>query len=205
MTVFSLANACDLEHFSNNTKTTNENYENMNYNAPVVPMPTDPPGGQHFGDTSYQWPSTSNAVRDMTTRNVNSGTFNPTVGSDSQGWGDVNFGQDYWGGQQDTYNFQNNMLNDNQPQGGNNFQMIMPGMRPQGAQMPTSRAHIMQKEDFNGRPKMRKPEKPAEPEYPEPDFPEQKMKHDQKNVWIVLVILFIILAGIILYKSKYFG
>jgi len=205
MTLFSLANACDLEHFSGNTKLdSQENFKMPEYNAPVVPMPTDPP----FSNTNYQWPSNDAAIKSMTNNNPNGSTYQQMVGQDSQGWGTTNFGNNYWEGNTSNYSFDNKLLNDNlvanQFGGGGG---MGPNMRPQSAYMPTSRAHIMQGEDFNGRPKGQMPKKVqvevVKEEEPEIPFPKEKMITDQKNVWIALVILLIIVVFYVMYKTKY--
>ena len=35
-----------------------------------------------------------------------------------------------------------------------------------------------------------------------PDFPKDKIKSDQKNVWIALIILFIVVGFIVMHKTK---
>jgi len=211
MTIFSLGSACDLEHFSSNTKLENESNENSNYQAPVVPMPTDPPT---FGNTNYQWKSDGSAIQGMTNRNFGSNTFNPSVGKDSQDWGNVNFGPDYWGENTDSYSFNNKLLNNNL--NANKFksdgpEMVMPGMKPVGAFMPPARTHFVKTEDMNGRDvKMRRPPQqkqpiivlPPEPELP--DYPADKIEKDTKNLWFFLIILLIIVVGSIMYKTNYF-
>ena len=93
MTIFSLGNACDLEHFTVNTKL--ENFDMPQINAPIMPMPTDPP----FGNTKYQWKSDSAVARDMTTRMSLGGTYQPEVDQYSRDFGTFqNYGNDYWGG-----------------------------------------------------------------------------------------------------------
>ncbi len=213
MTIFSLGNACDLELFSSNTKLIQENFENKendyNYNsAPVVPMPTDPP----FPNTNYTWKSESSAVQQMTTRG-GSNTFQPSVGSDSQGWGNVNFGPDYWGEGNDNYSFKNKLLNNSSSNRfiPNNVEEVLPNARPQGAYMPPARAHIVQNEDMNGRDKRvkklvvpKKIELPEEPEIILPPFNSQKIEEDQKRLWFFLIAVLIVIVGTIMYKTNYF-
>lgn len=202
MTIFSLGSACDLEHFSSNTKLdSQENFESPNFYSPVVPMPTDPP----FNNTNYTWPSESAAVRDMTTRSTHSNTFQPTVGQDSQGYGNINFGPDQWGGNRDEYSFKNKLLNNSAT---NN--MVGPGMKPQGTYMPPTRSHIVSNEDMNGRDKRVKVKK----EVPKvvvqeelvvyPEYDSDKVEKDTKNLWFFLIIILIIVIGSVLYKAKYF-
>jgi len=221
MTIFSLGNACDLETFSNNTKLDNlENFEMKTINSPVVPMPTEPP----FGDTKYQWKSDSAVARDMTTRDAHSNTFKPNVGQDSMEWGNVqNYGGDYWGGNTDTYNYNNNLLKHNetanqfQPDGQNGGQQVMmPNMKQQGSYMPPARDGFVQKEDFNGRDiekvKEMKIAKLKEMEEKrrmmeimmEPQFPKDNMVSQQKNVWIALIVIFIVVIFALAYKGKLF-
>ena len=208
MTIFSLGSACDLEHFSNNTKLSPENLERNDYGSPVVPMPTDPPT---FNNTNYTWPSESSAVRDMTTRRPNSNTFQPSVGADSQDFGSVNFGPDYWGENTDKYSFSNKLLNNNL--NNNKFQsdsVVMPGMKPQGAYMPPARTHIVNNEDMNGRELKRRIKKVVMPKVEEvieddiPDFDVDKVEKDTKNLWFFLIILLIVVVGFVMYKANYF-
>ena len=207
MTIFSLGNACDLEHFSNNTKMNTENFDMPNYEAPVVPMPTEPPNPS-FGNTNYQWKSNSSAVQQMTNRG-NSNSFQPSIGRDSTEWGSVNFGQDYWGENTDSYSFSNKLLTNNMDNGkfqSDKPEMVMPNMRPQSTYMPPQRSHIVKNEDESGRPKRRKM-KPVveiveEPQYPELDI--NKIENDQKNVWIMLIAVLIIILGYIMHHSNYF-
>jgi len=219
MTIFSLGNACDLEHFSSHIKMDQENSEDNERRTPVVPMPTDPP----FQNTNYTWKSDSAAVKSMTSRNVNDNTFNPIVGGDSQGWGSVNFGPDYWGESSDEYSFKNKLLNNS---GSNSFQqqqyqpqqnqdVVMPGMRPQGAFMPTSRNHIVQNEDMGGRDKekvkqmMIKAMQNEEPVIEEPivyypKYNKDKVEKEQKNNWFYILALLIVIVGYVMYKTNYF-
>lgn len=206
MTIFSLGNACDLDHFSGNTKITNEGFD-VQYSAPVVPLPTDPPNPP-FGKTNYQWPSMNQATNEMTSYNSGQ-SFHPMTGSDSQGWGTASMGQDYWGEESDKWTSDNKLLNynlTNNQVAGNN--VIMPNMRPQATQMPTSRTQFMHHEDMNGRLKNPPVKKPPVAVVVEeealPAFPIDKIQADQKNTWTYLIILFIILIGTIMYRSKYF-
>lgn len=205
MTIFSLGNACDLEHFTNNTKVNNSNNEDFDmpkYQAPVVPFPTEPPNPA-FNNTKYQWKSDSAVAQDMTTY-PSTQTFHPMVGQDSQSWGSINFGADYWGGNTTDYSFDNKLLNNSSHDNQVGQGMVMPNMRPQNAHMPTSRSQFMQNEDFNGRPKGEMMKKQPPKVEPLPEFPYEKIMQDQKNVWTTLIILFIILIGTIMYRSKYF-
>ena len=211
MTIFSLGNACDLEHFTNNTKLESiEDFQMKSINSPVVPMPTDPP----FSDTNYQWKSESAVARDMTTRDSNSNTFRPAVGTDSQGWGTVqNYGGDYWGGNTVDYQYDNKLLNNNMQ--ANQFQSdgqdMMPNMRQQGAHMPPVRSHIVDKEDFNGRDKAamaearRRAMKPKVVEVVLPPFPKERIMSEQKTAWIAVIIAFLVVICTLMYKSRMFG
>jgi len=213
MTIFSLGSACDLEHFSNNTKLEQENFDMPNYQAPVVPMPTEPPNAQ-FGDTNYQWKSNSSAVQSMTKREMNSNTFNPSVGGGSQNWGSINFGPDYWGEGNDSYNFKNKLLNNSG--GGGAPDVVMPNMRPQSAFMPPSRGHIVQNEDMNGRDIDKKQKMKAmlqqailqkqqqENMVKFPPFNAEKIETDTKNLWFFMIFLLVIVVGSVMYKSNYF-
>lgn len=204
MTIFSLGSACDLEHFDGNNKISNEGFD-VNYSAPVVPLPTDPPN-QNFGNSNYNWKSNSYATQDMTTI-PNTQTFHPMVGQDSQSWGTVGFGQDYWGPNNDHWTSDNKLLNYNTTNNmvADNNTMVMPGMRPQGAQMPTSRVQFMKNEDMNGRAKNMQVKKvPVVQEEVLPEYPQEKIEGEQKSTWTYLIFLLLILIGTILYRSKYF-
>lgn len=215
MTIFSLGNACDLELFSSNTKLNQENFENKednyNYQAPVVPMPTEPP----FQNTNYTWKSESSAVQQMTTRGSNNHTFQPSVGSDSNGWGSVNFGPDYWGEGEENYSFKNKLLNNSSSNrfNSNEVENVMPNARPQGAFMPPARSHIVNNEDMNGRdtrakkrviPKKVEVEVEVEPEVVIPPYNSQKIEEDQKRLWFFILAALIIIIGTIMYKTNYF-
>ena len=200
MTIFSLGNACDLEHFSINTKMNQENFDMPEYQAPVVPLPTDPPN-KPFNNTNYKWKSNSAAAQQMTNRDMNQNTFNASVGRDSQDWGSVNFGPDYWEENTDSYSFNNKLLNETNG-------VVMPNMRPQSAFMPPSRSHIVNNEDMNGR-DLRKREKKVprvilEPPVIFPKFDATKIENDTKNLWFFLIVLLIVVVGSVMYKSNYF-
>jgi len=192
MTIFSLGNACDLEHFTGNTKL--ENFDMPQMNSPIMPMPTDPP----FGNTKYQWKSDSAVARDMTTRmslgGPNQASYQPEVGQYSREFGSFqNYGNDYWGDNTVNYEYDNKLLN-----APNNMQGMQaePGMRQQNVYMPPMRTENMEK----------KPAEVMKKKIVEivtlPDFPKDKMKSDQKNVWIALIILFIVVGFIVMHKSK---
>lgn len=189
MTIFSLGNACDLEHFTVNTKL--ENFDMPQINAPIMPMPTDPP----FGNTKYQWKSDSAVARDMTTRMSLGSTYQPEVDQYSREFGSFqNYGNDYWGGGNTVnYEYDNKLLN-----APNNMQGMQaePGMRQQNVYMPPMRTENMEK----------KPVEVMKKKIVEivtlPDFPKDKMKSDQKNVWIALIILFIVVGFIVMHKTK---
>jgi hypothetical protein len=191
MTIFSLGNACDLEHFTGNTKL--ENFDMPQINAPIMPMPTDPP----FGNTKYQWKSDSAVARDMTTRMSLGSTYQPEVDQYSREFGSFqNYGNDYWGGGNTVnYEYDNKLLN-----APNNMQGMQaePGMRQQNVYMPPMRTENMEK----------KPVEIMKKKIVEivtlPDFPKDKMKNDQKNVWIALIILFFVVGFIALHKTKIF-
>jgi len=190
MTIFSLGNACDLEHFTGNTKL--ENFDMPQINSPVMPMPTDPP----FGNTKYQWKSDSAVARDMTTRMSLGGTYQPEVDQYSREFGSFqNYGNDYWGGNTVNYEYDNKLLN-----APNNMQSAQaePGMRQQNVFMPPMRTENMEK----------KPVEVIKKKIVEivtlPDFPKDKIKNDQKNVWIALIILFIVVGFIVMHKAKMF-
>ena len=193
MTIFSLGNACDLEHFTGNTKL--ENFDMPQMNSPIMPMPTDPP----FGNTKYQWKSDSAVARDMTTRmslgGSNQASYQPEVEQYSREFGSFqNYGNDYWGGGNTVnYEYDNKLLN-----APNNMQGMQaePGMRQQNVYMPPMRTENMEK----------KPVEVMKKKIVEivtlPDFPKDKMKSDQKNVWIALIILFIVVGFIVMHKAK---
>jgi hypothetical protein len=192
MTIFSLGSACDLEHFTNNTKL--ENFDMPQINSPIMPMPTDPP----FGNTKYQWKSDSAIARDMTTRmslgGPNQASYQPEVDKYSREFGSFqSYGNDYWGGNTVNYEYDNKLLN-----APNNMQPTQaePGMRQQNVYMPPMRTENMDK----------KPVEIIKNKIVEivnlPDFPKDKMKSDQKNVWIALIILFIVVGFIVMHKSK---
>jgi hypothetical protein len=192
MTIFSLGSACDLEHFTNNTKL--ENFDMPQINSPIMPMPTDPP----FGNTKYQWKSDSAVSRDMTTRmslgGPNQASYQPEVDKYSREFGSFqSYGNDYWGGNTVNYEYDNKLLN-----APNNMQPTQaePGMRQQNVYMPPMRTENMDK----------KPVEIIKKKIVEivnlPDFPKDKMKSDQKNVWIALIILFIVVGFIVMHKTK---
>jgi len=242
MTVFSLGNACDLEHFSNNNKFGQENFDMPNYHAPVVPMPTEPPN-KPFENTNYNWKSDSAVAQGMTSRNMGNNSFKPSVGRDSQDWGSVNFGPDYWGESSDHYSFDNKLLNDNlnanqfesdgpemvmprdlggRPRDSGNMprDMVMPGMKPQNAFMPTSRGQFVQNEDMNGRDRasakkammlkrmamqqQQQQQQQAQRQIKLPAYNAEKIERDQKNLWFFLIALLIVIIGSIMYKTNYF-
>ena len=193
MTIFSLGNACDLEHFTGNTKL--ENFDMPQMNSPIMPMPTDPP----FGNTKYQWKSDSAVTRDMTTRmslgGHNQASYQPEVEQYSREFGTFqNYGNDYWGGGNTVnYEYDNKLLNaPNSMQG----MQAEPGMRQQNVYMPPMRTENMEK----------KPVEFIKKKIVEivtlTDFPKDKMKSDQKNVWIALIILFIVVGFIVMHKAK---
>jgi len=192
MTIFSLGNACDLEHFTVNTKL--ENFDMPQINSPIMPMPTDPP----FGNTKYQWKSDSAIARDMTTRmslgEGNQQSYQPEVDQYSRNFGSFqNYGNDYWGNNTVNYEYDNKLLN-----APNNIQATQaePGMRQQNVYMPPMRTENMEK----------KPVEIIKKKIVEivnlPNFPKDKIKSDQKNVWIALIILFIVVGFIVLFKAK---
>lgn len=190
MTIFSLGNACDLEHFTGNTKL--ENFDMPKMNSPIMPMPTDPP----FGNTKYQWKTDSTVARDMTTRMSLGGSYQPEVDQYSRDFGSFqSYGNDYWGGNTVNYEYDNKLLN-----APDNMQPTQaePGMRQQNVFMPPMRTENMEK----------KPVEVIKKKIVEivtlPDFPKDKMKNDQKNVWIALIILFIVVGFIVMHKAKMF-
>ena len=193
MTIFSLGNACDLEHFTGNTKL--ENFDMPQINAPIMPMPTDPP----FGNTKYQWKSDGAVARDMTTRmslgGSNQASYQPEVDQYSREFGSFqNYGNDYWGGGNTVnYEFDNKLLNaPNSMQG----MQAEPGMRQQNVYMPPMRTENMEKKQAEVM------KKKIVEIVTLPYFPKDKMKSDQKNVWIALIILFIVVGFIVMHKAK---
>ena len=199
MTIFSLGSACDLEHFTMNTKL--ENFDMPQMNSPIMPMPTDPP----FGTTKYQWKSDSAIARDMTTRmslgvggGNNQPSYQPEVDKYSREFGSFqSYGNDYWGDNSVNYEYDNKLLNAPNSMQPNQAE---PGMRQQNLYMPPMRTENMEK-------------KPSEvikkkiveiviPQVVVPEFPKDKMKNDQKNVWIALIILFIVVGFIAMHKTK---
>ena len=193
MTIFSLGGACDLEHFSSLTHVSG----NLD-NQAIVPMSN---SGGEFGNSSYNWKSDSRATIDMTTRD--SSLFNAV--SESGNSGHVNFGPDVWGSSTDTYVSRNPLLNNNL--GERNVQesnVIMPNMRPQSAYMPTSRTQFVKNEDDNGRDlTVVSRKKPNPIVIPLPPYDKKKIQEDQKNMWIFIIIAFILVCGGLLYKTKY--
>jgi hypothetical protein len=163
-------------------------------NSPIMPMPTDPP----FGNTKYQWKSDSAVARDMTTRislgGPNQASYQPEVNQYSREFGSFqSYGNDYWGGNTVNYEYDNKLLN-----APNNMQGMQaePGMRQQNVYMPPMRTENMEK----------KPVEVIKKKIVEivtlPDFPKDKMKNDQKNIWIALIILFIVVGFIVMHKTK---
>ena len=204
MTIFSLGSACDLEHFTNNTKL--ENFDMPQMNSPIIPMPTDPP----FGNTKYQWKSDSAAARDMTIRTSlggsNQAQYKPEVDKYSRDFGSFqSYGNDYWEDNTVNYEYDNKLLN-----APNNMQLkqseteprmqVEPGMRQQNVYMPPMRTENMEKKPVEIIKKKVIEIVPAPVILPE--FPKDKMKNDQRNVWIALIILFIVVGFIALYKVK---
>lgn len=204
MTIFSLGSACDLEHFTNNTKL--ENFDMPQMNSPIMPMPTDPP----FGNTNYQWKSDSAAARDMTIRTSlggpNQAQYKPEVDKYSRDFGSFqSYGNDYWEDNTVNYEYDNKLLN-----APNNMQLkqsetgprmqVEPGMRQQNVYMPPMRTENMEKKPVEIIKKKVIEIVPAPVILPE--FPKDKMKNDQRNVWIALIILFIVVGFIALYKVK---
>ena len=204
MTIFSLGSACDLEHFTNNTKL--ENFDMPQMNSPIMPMPTDPP----FGNTKYQWKSDSAAARDMTIRTSlggsNQAQYKPEVDKYSRDFGSFqSYGNDYWEDNTVNYEYDNKLLN-----APNNMQLkqsetgprmqVEPGMRQQNVYMPPMRTENMEKKPVEIIKKKVIEIVPAPVILPE--FPKDKMKNDQRNVWIALIILFIVVGFIALYKVK---
>jgi hypothetical protein len=192
MTIFSLGAACDLEHFSSLTQVGgNSDYQ------PIVPMSN---SGGEFGNSTYTWKSDSTATIDMTTRD--SSLFNGV--SEGGSAGHVNFGPDVWGSSTDTYVSRNPLLNNNLGERNVQEGNIMPNMRPQSAYMPTSRTQFLKNEDENGRDLSticKKKQKPIV--IPLPIYDKKRIQEDQKNMWIFIIIAFIIVCGGLLYKTKY--
>jgi len=208
MTIFSLGNACDLEHFSNTSKLGGSSLDNSDYGSPVVPMPTDPP----FKNTNYQWNSDSSVAQNMTTNESQS--FRASVSRGSQDFGSVNFGPDYWGENTENYSFSNKLLNNNL--NNNQFQadspdVIMPNMKPQSTYVPPARSHIVKNEDMNGRDKkmkmlkmLQQQQQKMAPKIEEPEYNFDKVEKDTKNLWIFIIAILIVTIGSVLYKSNYF-
>ncbi len=192
MTIFSLGSACDLEHFSSLTQVGG----NSDYQG-IVPMSN---SGGEFGNSSYTWKSDSTATIDMTTRD--SSLFNAV--SEGGNAGHVNFGPDVWGSSTDTYVSRNPLLNNNLGERNVQEGNIMPNMRPQSAYMPTSRTQFVKNEDENGRDLNTMCRKKAKPVViPLPPFDRKRIQDDQKNMWIFIIIAFILVCGGLLYKTKY--
>lgn len=192
MTIFSLGSACDLEHFSSLTQVGG----NSDYQG-IVPMSN---SGGEFGNSSYNWKSDSTATIDMTTRD--SSLFNGV--SEGGNSGHVNFGPDVWGSSTDTYVSSNPLLNNNLGERNVQEGNIMPNMRPQSAYMPTSRTQFVKNEDENGRDlTVVSRKKPKTIVVPLPPFDKKRIQEDQKNMWIFIIIAFILVCGGLLYKTKY--
>jgi len=192
MTIFSLGSACDLEHFSSLTQVGG----NSDYQG-IVPMSN---SGGEFGNSSYNWKSDSTATIDMTTRD--SSLFNGV--SEGGNSGHVNFGPDVWGSSTDTYVSSNPLLNNNLGERNVQEGNIMPNMRPQSAYMPTSRTQFVKNEDENGRDlTVVSKKKPKIIVVPLPPFDKKRIQEDQKNMWIFIIIAFILVCGGLLYKTKY--
>lgn len=197
MTIFSLGSACNLEHFSSLTHG-GSNLENQS----IVPMPNsgNSNNSQEFGNSSYTWKSDSTASIDMTTRDGS--LFN--AASEGGNFGNVNFGPDTWGASTDTYVSNNSLLNNNL--GERNIQdgPILPNMRPQSAFMPTSRTQFVKNEDENGRDlSVVSRKKPKTIVIQLPEYKKKQIQEDQKNMWIFIIIAFILVCGGLLYKTKY--
>lgn len=192
MTIFSLGSACDLEHFSSLTQVGgNSDYQ------PIVPMSN---SGGEFGNSTYNWKSDSTATIDMTTRD--SSLFNGV--SEGGSAGHVNFGPDVWGSSTDTYVSNNSLLNNNLGERNVQEGNIMPNMRPQSAYMPTSRTQFVKNEDENGRDlTVVSRKKPKTIVIPLPPYDKKRIQEDQKNMWIFIIIAFILVCGGLLYKTKY--
>jgi hypothetical protein len=192
MTIFSLGSACDLEHFSSLTQV-GGNLDNQ----AIVPMSN---SGGEFGNSSYNWKSDSRATIDMTTRD--SSLFNAV--SEGGNFGNVNFGPDTWGGSTDTYVSSNTILNNNLGERNVQESPILPNMRPQSAFMPTSRTQFVKNEDENGRDlSVVSRKKPKTIVIQLPEYKKKQIQEDQKNMWIFIIIAFILVCGGLLYKTKY--
>jgi hypothetical protein len=192
MTIFSLGSACNLEHFSSLTQV-GSNLDNQ----AIVPMSN---SGGEFGNSSYNWKSDSRATIDMTTRD--SSLFNSV--SEGGNFGNVNFGPDTWGASTDTYESRNPMLNNNLGERNVQESPILPNMRPQSAFMPTSRTQFVKNEDENGRDlSVVSKKKPKTIVIQLPEYKKKQIQEDQKNMWIFIIIAFILVCGGLLYKTKY--
>ena len=192
MTIFSLGSSCDLEHFSSLTHVSG----NLD-NQAIVPMSN---SGGDFGNSSYNWKSDSRATIDMTTRD--SSLFNAV--SEGGNFGNVNFGPDTWGASTDTYESRNPLLNNNLGERNVQDGAILPNMRPQSAFMPTSRTQFVKNEDENGRDlSVVSRKKPKTIVIPLPPYDKKRIQEDQKNMWIFIIIAFILVCGGLLYKTKY--
>ena len=192
MTIFSLGSSCDLEHFSSLTQVGG----NSDYQG-IVPMSN---SGGEFGNSSYNWKSDSRATIDMTTRD--SSLFNAV--SEGGNFGNVNFGPDTWGASTDTYESRNPLLNNNLGERNVQDGPILPNMRPQSAFMPTSRTQFVKNEDENGRDlSVVSRKKPKTIVIPLPPYDKKRIQEDQKNMWIFIIIAFILVCGGMLYKTKY--
>jgi hypothetical protein len=124
----------------------------------------------------------------------NQASYQPEVDKYSREFGSFqSYGNDYWGGNTVNYEYDNKLLN-----APNNMQPTQaePGMRQQNVYMPPMRTENMDK----------KPVEIIKKKIVEivnlPDFPKDKMKSDQKNVWIALIILFIVVGFIVMHKTK---
>ena len=192
MTIFSLGSSCDLEHFSSLTHVSG----NLD-NQAIVPMSN---SGGDFGNSTYNWKSDSRATIDMTTRD--SSLFNAV--SEGGNFGNVNFGPDTWGASTDTYESRNPLLNNNLGERNVQDGPILPNMRPQSAFMPTSRTQFVKNEDENGRDlSVVSRKKPKTIVIPLPPYDKKRIQEDQKNMWIFIIIAFILVCGGLLYKTKY--
>jgi hypothetical protein len=192
MTIFSLGSSCDLEHFSSLTHVSS----NLD-NQAIVPMSN---SGGDFGNSTYNWKSDSRATIDMTTRD--SSLFNAV--SEGGNFGNVNFGPDTWGASTDTYESRNPLLNNNLGERNVQDGPILPNMRPQSAFMPTSRTQFIKNEDENGRDlSVVSRKKPKTIVIPLPPYDKKRIQEDQKNMWIFIIIAFILVCGGLLYKTKY--
>lgn len=192
MTIFSLGSSCDLEHFSSLTHVSG----NLD-NQAIVPMSN---SGGDFGNSTYNWKSDSRATIDMTTRD--SSLFNAV--SEGGNFGNINFGPDTWGASTDTYESKNPLLNNNLGERNVQDGAILPNMRPQSAFMPTSRTQFVKNEDENGRDlSVVSRKKPKTIVIPLPPYDKKRIQEDQKNMWIFIIIAFILVCGGLLYKTKY--